>query len=165
MRLLAAAATAVATYLAVGFATGYAPSLPRRRTARHRARRRQSWLIQAGVRVTPAQFYAGSAAVGLATFVTLVMLTSTVVVAVVPALTAAFLPGAYFARQRSRRLREVAEAWPDGLREMVASIAVGMSLPQALTALARSGPEPLQRALANCPFSYQRAREAAGTRT
>lgn len=152
MRLVAAAVTAVATYLAVGYATGYAPALPWRRGPRRRAQRRQSWLLQAGLRLTPTQFWAGCAAVGLTTFVVLVILTATIVVAVVPALATAFLPAVYFARQRSRRLREVADAWPDGLREMVASIAVGMSLPQALTALAHSGPEPLQRAFARFPL-------------
>jgi tight adherence protein B len=45
----------------------------------------------------------------------------------------------------------VQEAWPDGLRDLVASIAAGRSLTQALNSLASSGPEPLRVAFARFP--------------
>ena len=38
----------------------------------------------------------------------------------------------------------VQAAWPDGLRDLIASIAAGRSLAQALNALAASGPAPLR---------------------
>ena len=63
----------------------------------------------------------------------------------------ATLPAAYFSRRRRARLREVQAAWPDGLRDLIASIAAGRSLAQALNALAASGPQPLRDAFVRFP--------------
>ena len=63
-------------------------------------------------------------------------MTGTALVALVPAVAAAMLPRAYFGRRRVARLREVQAAWPDGLRDLVASIAAGRSLAHALVTLA-----------------------------
>lgn len=152
MTLLAALSCGVAVYLAVGLATGRPASPARRRPSRRRAGQAQLWLTQAGVALTPRQFWAGSAAVGTAAFVVLAAATSTPAVVVVPAVAVALAPRAYFARRRAQRLREVARAWPDGLRDLVAAVSAGLSLPQALTRLAESGPEPLQRAFARFPL-------------
>ena len=65
-----------------------------------------------------------------------------------PAGVVAALPHGYYSRRRATRLREVQESWPDGLRDLVASIAAGRSLTQAIIALAGSGPPPLQVAFA-----------------
>jgi len=73
-------------------------------------------------------------------------------VAIVPAAGIAALPRAYFARRRAAHLQRVQAAWPDGLRDVIASIAAGRSLPQALNALAASGPAPLQEAFARFPM-------------
>ena len=67
-------------------------------------------------------------------------LTGSVFVALVPAVAVALLPRAYFGRRRRIRMREVQAAWPDGLRDLVASIAAGLSLTQAVTNLAATGP-------------------------
>ena len=67
-------------------------------------------------------------------------------VAVVPAIAVASLPRAYFGRRRATRLREVQATWPDGLRDLVSSIAAGRSLSGALIELAASGPAPLRAA-------------------
>lgn len=152
MTLLAALATGAAAYLAVGYLIGSAPPLAFHRAGRGRANRGQRWLTQAGVSLTPQQFWLASAAVGMATFVLVTLATDTPAVALVPAAGAALAPRAYFAQHRARRLREVAEAWPDGLREINAAVTAGMSLPQALTALATSGPLALQRAFARFPL-------------
>lgn len=148
MTLLAALATGAAVYVAAGLATGALPT--RRRPSRPRTG--QLWLTQAGVALTPRQFWVSSAAVGVVAFVVLTAATSTPAVVVVPAVAVALAPRAYFARQRARRLREVARAWPDGLRDLVAAVSAGMSLPQALTRLAEAGPEPLQRAFDRFPL-------------
>ncbi len=52
----------------------------------------------------------------------------------------------------SSRFRRVQAAWPDGLRDVIASIAAGRSLSHALNSLATSGPEPLQDAFARFPL-------------
>jgi tight adherence protein B len=149
--LLAALASGVAVYLAVGVATGTAPELRRTPRARSQVSAGQLWLVQAGAALTPRQFWAGSAAIGLVVLVALGLLTATPAVAVAPAVAAAALPRLVYARRRARRLRAVAEAWPDALRELVALIAAGMALPQALTALARTGPAAIREAFDRFP--------------
>lgn len=151
MRLASALCSGLAAYLMAGFLTGHPPQIKLRRRARPALSAGQLWLVQAGVSLTPRQFWAGSAAVGLAIFAVVAMVTNTPVVAIVPGASGAALPRVYFARQRGRRMRELQSTWPDGLREIVAGISAGMSLPQAVTALAASGPEPLQRAFARFP--------------
>jgi tight adherence protein B len=109
------------------------------------------WLQQAGVRVTPGQFWAGSIAAGLLALLILIALTGSIFVALVPAVALAMLPRAYFSRQRRLRMREVQTAWPDGLRDLSASIAAGRSLTQAVNELAAHGPAPLRNAFARFP--------------
>lgn len=146
MRLLAALATGFFAYLAVGFATGNAPRFRRSRPPRKTVGAQELWLSQAGVDLTPRQFWTGSLFVGLLGFAFAWALSGAWVVAAVPAITMAFLPRAYFSRQRSRRLAETVQAWPDGLRDLTASIQAGRSLPQAIEALADTGPPPLRQA-------------------
>ncbi len=153
MRILAALATGVFAYLLTAALTDRLPEL--RPPARHRGTEvshRQLWLVQAGADLTPRQFLAGSLVAAMGTFVLLIMLTSTPAAAVVPAVVVGLAPRAYFARRRSGRLREVQEAWPDGLRDLTASITAGLSLHQAIVALAAGGPEPLRRAFGRYPL-------------
>lgn len=152
MILLAALCTGITVYLAVGALTGNLPQL-RPGVLRHpqEISARQQWLIQAGAELTPRQFLSGSILAAVATFAVLTLLTGTPAVAIVPAGVVGLLPRAYFARRRAARLRAVQEAWPDGLRDLIAGIAAGLSLNRALEGLARSGPEPLQRAFARYP--------------
>ena len=153
MMLLAGLAVGVFVYFLVGYATGYTPEIKIRRFRRRaQISNRQLWLNQAGVAVTPRQFIAGSVAVGAVAFVAIVAVTGAPLVALVPAAGVAALPRAYFARQRTAHLRRVQGAWPDGLRDVVASIAAGRSLSQALNALAASGPAPLQEAFSRFPM-------------
>ena len=48
-------------------------------------------------------------------------------------------------------MREVQAAWPDGLRDLLASISAGLSLTQAVTNLAATGPAALRVAFARFP--------------
>jgi tight adherence protein B len=151
--LLAGLAVGVFVYFLVGFVTGYAPEIRFRRfRPRRQISNRQLWLNQAGVAVTPGQFWAGSILVGLGAFLAVSVLTGAPLVALVPAIGVAALPSAYFARRRAAHLRRVQAAWPDGLRDIIASIAAGRSLAQALNSLAVSGPAPLQDAFARFPL-------------
>ena len=79
-------------------------------------------------------------------------LTGAALVAVVPACAAASIPRAYFGRRRIVRLRELQAAWPDGLRDVVASVAAGRSLSHALTTLAETGPPALRDAFGRFPL-------------
>jgi Flp pilus assembly protein TadB len=91
------------------------------RTRRSRFPRVRSvpWPSQAGLDVTPTQFWLASAGAGLATYMVVFALTSLPIVALMPALVVATLPRAYFGRKRAQRLAEVQEAWPDGLRDLI----------------------------------------------
>ena len=109
------------------------------------------WLAQAGARVSPTQFVLGSLGVGVAAFAVTFFVTGTALVAFVPAVAAAMLPRAYFGRRRAARLRELQAAWPDGLRDVGASLAAGRSLGHALLTLAETGPPPLRDAFARFP--------------
>lgn len=146
MRLFVSLITGFTFLYGVGLLTGTAPELMIVRKDRPSVSTRQLWLTQAGVDLTPRQFWAASVAVGLVAFVLFLLITGIAIIAVIPAIGVAMLPRAYFARQRGRRLSEVQEAWPDGLRDITASISSGMSLPRAVEVLAMKGPEPLRRA-------------------
>jgi len=152
MTLLAALAAAVFTYFAVGFTVGAAPRLELR-SSRNRGRLSdtQVWLIQAGLDLTPARFRLGSFGVGVIGFLFAFAITGSVWIAVPPAVALMFGPRWFYARRRVKRLREVLEAWPDGLRHLVASVRSGMSLPVALDELARTGPDGLRQALVRYP--------------
>jgi len=156
-RLAAALATAAATYLMVAAATGRLPAFSRR-TGRRLSTGRQGgldalreWLAQAGVGLGPVAFMALSLGLGTVVFALAAAITSAPAVAIAPGATAVALPRAWAARRRARRLHEVTRAWPDGLRELIGAITAGMSLPQALSALSASGPEPLRAAFAHFP--------------
>jgi tight adherence protein B len=112
----------------------------------------QLWLTQAGVSLNPRQFALGSAAVGAAAFAAAAAVTGAALVAMVPAVAVALLPRTYFGRRRVIRMREIQTAWPDGLRDLAASISAGHSLTQALTNVADTGPPALREAFARFPL-------------
>jgi tight adherence protein B len=148
------AALAVGTFFAL-LAGSIAGTLPQRRPARRhrltREDRASAWLQQAGVGVTPRQFVAASVGAGLLALLVITALTGSTFVAAVPAVALASVPRAYFGHRRSVRMRAVLAEWPDALRDLLASIAAGRSLTQAVSALAVSGPPTLRDALARFP--------------
>jgi tight adherence protein B len=151
--LLAGLFVGVAVALLAGLVCGVVPRTPLRgRRPRIETTRGQLWLHQAGVALTPRQFWAGCIAVGVVTFSILATVTGVPLVAFVPSIAVALLPRAYFGRRRGERLRLVHEAWPDGLRDVLASISAGRSLSQALSTLASSGPAPLREAFDRFPM-------------
>ena len=148
MTLLAALSVGVFCYFLVGALSGRTPRIGSWKRSRPAVSAQQLWLTQAGVRLAPWQFWCMSLLLGAAAFVAAWVVTRTPLIAVVPAAVVALLPRAFYAQRRATRLRSVQEAWPDGLRDLVASIAAGRSLTQALHSLASSGPAPLRVAFA-----------------
>lgn len=152
MRLLAALLAGISVYLAVGYITGFAPNLRWRIDKEVSGLSdRQVWLVQAGAQLSPGQFVLWSVMLGLFAFLFGMALTGVPWVSLPPALAVAVLPRWYFGRRRIRRLSEVHEAWPDGLRHIVASLRTGLSLAAALDELARTGPAPLRFAFNRFP--------------
>ena len=152
MSVLAACAIGLCCALLAAALMGTLPQvrLPSQVLAPRRAQNRL-WLQQAGAGLTPTRFWAGSAGAGLFALVVLVALTGSVFVALVPSVAVAMFPRGYFARRRRLRMREVQAAWPDGLRDVVASISAGRSLTQAVNSLAATGPPALREAFARFP--------------
>lgn len=98
--------------------------------------------------VAPLRFVAVSLLTGVLAFLVGALVTGAPLVAVVPAVVVTGAPGAWYARRRRLRVRAVREAWPDGLRDVAASVASGRSVTQALESLGTSGPAPLRDAFA-----------------
>ncbi len=146
MRLVAALASGTAVGLAVALVLGGFRPRPRRPSPL------AEWLTQAGSSLTPARFRLLTVATFVASFGAFTALAGVWTVALVPALAAAAGPRVYLGRARDRRLLEVQRAWPDGLRDLVASIGAGMSLQRAIETMARTGPEPLRRAFGRFPL-------------
>jgi tight adherence protein B len=117
---------------------------------------RVSWLRDSGLGVTPAQFWLTSLGVGVVTFLVVFALTSLPIIAAMPAVVVATLPRAFFARKRAQRLDEVQRAWPDGIRDLLATVRSGSSLPTAIETLAGFGPAPLRKAFQGFPV-YSRS--------
>jgi len=149
VRLLAALCAGFLGFCAAGTLLGRPVRLERSRSrGPSRTQRRQQWLQQAGARVTAEQFYVSSAAAGIGAFSVLAVLIDAWTVAIVPGLLCALIPQTYYAHQRRERLAQVVQAWPDGLRDLAASVNAGQALHGAVVSLARSGPAPLRRAFA-----------------
>ena len=161
MSAFAALAVGTCCALAVAAVSGSMPAAadPGRK-GRFAARRQRAnlWLDQAGVGLGLAAFWGGSAFAGGFAMLAIAALTGSVFVGAVPGFAVALLPRAYFGRRRRSRMKEVQAAWPDGLRDVVASIAAGLSLTQAITNLAATGPAASRAAFAQFP---QLARECS----
>jgi tight adherence protein B len=134
-------AAAIATALAVGLV-----GVSIVRSTGQSVRRRRSREPVAGLDVSTGRFWTTVLGAGFVTYLMVHALTGLVPVSLVPALVVATLPKAYFARKRSARLAAVQEAWPDGLRDLLASVRSGSSLPTAIENLASFGPAPLREA-------------------
>ncbi|HEY6934739.1 MAG TPA: type II secretion system F family protein [Marmoricola sp.] len=66
-----------------------------------------------------------------------------------------YLPVAIVRGRARRRRREFAEVWPEAVDNLASAVRAGMSLPEALTALAGRGPLPLRPAFAAFGVDYQ----------
>ena len=153
MRLVASLGTGLFAALLTAAITGSLPRMPRIvRGGADAPNARQQWLIQAGLHVTTGQFALGSVAAACAAFAVFLIISGVWTVALVPAIFVGMLPVMYFGRVRQRRLAEVARAWPDGLRDIVATISSGASLQRAIEQMTVSGPQPLRDAFRRFPF-------------
>jgi tight adherence protein B len=152
MKLVAALCVGVFFYFLVGYITGYAPRLSLRSSRQTGISTSQLWLLQAGVRVTPGQFRLICFGLGVVSVFVIAVLSGSRPIAVALGVFMALGPRVYVGRMRAQRLREVQEAWPDGIHDLIASYSATGSLTKALEDLAAKGPEPLRRAFHRYPF-------------
>jgi tight adherence protein B len=94
-------------------------------------------------------------ACALMAFLAVQLLSRTVTVAAAFALLAAYLPVAVVSGRARRRQRELAEVWPEAVDNLASAVRAGLSLPEALSALGRRGPEPLRRDFRAFATDYQ----------
>lgn len=132
------------TVLAAHLVGALPSSLGLRRRGRRRPRATAVALQQAGLLVSVGRFRALALACGGITFVLVYGLSGIEIVAAVPAAFAALAPRWWIARRAARRQESIQRAWPDAVRDIVASISAGLSLQHALEHLGETGPAPLQ---------------------
>jgi tight adherence protein B len=95
------------------------------------------------------------AAIGLGCALVVQVASGTPPVAVAFGLMGAYLPVAVVSSRGRRRQREFAEVWPEAVDNLASAVRAGMSLPDALAALAVRGPEPLRPAFDAFALDYQ----------
>ncbi len=147
MEALAAVASGV--FVAVSFAR-WRPSVGRSST-RDESRSMEAWLQRARIPLAPWQFVLVVAACGGSVFVLVFAVTGLPVLATGPGLAGGLLPVLFHDRRRRALERGAIQAWPDGLRDVLASVQSGMSLPRAVERLATNGPDALREAFTPYP--------------
>ena len=110
----------------------------------------ETWLVQTGTRASASQCLGGAVALVGVVFLVLAALTGPIVAAA-PALACAAVPFLLLARHRRERMSAVQRAWPDALRDLLAGVAAGQSLHQALIVVSAQGPAPLRPVLQSYP--------------
>jgi tight adherence protein B len=147
---LAALASGVFAMLVAASVTGV--KIVRAHRLPGRGVRLKTWLVQAGTEMSPSAFVGLVLIAAATSFAAFATVTQSVVISLFPSVAVAALPVLSMGRRRAHQMAEVAGAWPDGLRDLIASVASGMSLARALDRLAERGPAPLQRAFAGFPL-------------
>ena len=132
----------------------FVPQQPRRagRTSGSAAR----LLARAGLgEVSPAGFGIVCAVSALLAALVVQVVSRTPPVALVFGAIGGYLPVAIVVGRARRRQREFAEVWPEAVDNLASAVRAGLSLPDALSALAVRGPEPLRPAFDAFALDYQ----------
>jgi tight adherence protein B len=151
---------------ALGFGTGVGLVLiwlaltsaprPEAPTRAGRGGRTRALLDRAGLAGTSVGgVYAVCAGTGLVCLVAIQAVSHTFTVALTFGVLGAYLPLAMLAGRARRRQRELAEVWPEAVDNLASAVRAGMSLPEALTQLGHSGPEPLREPFLAFGLDYQ----------
>ncbi|GAC1317982.1 MAG: type II secretion system F family protein [Chloroflexota bacterium] len=119
---------------------------PRPQTARGpRWTGASDFLMRAGLReVTPRDFVVFSIGAGALAGITAQLVLNWVVLSVVAGGAGLLGPYAYYLRRHNRRRTLIQDTLVDAIEHVRDGIRAGLSVPQALSSLARSGPEPLR---------------------
>ena len=126
------------------------PARPRRTS------RLRPLLSSAGLQdVSPVAFVIVCAACGITSLTIVLVASRTPPVALVFGAMGGYLPVAVLKGRARRRQRDFAEVWPEAVDNLASAVRAGMSLPEALAALADRGPEPLRAAFHGFALDYQ----------
>ncbi len=124
------------------------PRRPSRRTA--------ELLARAGIGgVSPGQLYGVSAALGVLAAVLVTGLSRVPAIGLAFGSFAAAGPVGLVRHRARRRVAELRAVWPEVVDNLASGVRAGLSLPEAVAALARRGPEPLRPAFAAFADDYR----------
>ena len=129
---------------------------PKRRTDPRRPGRRQQLLAAAGLTgINAAQLLALQIGLGVVAVVVVLLTTGTVTVSLAFGLFGYLLPYAQVRRLAGKRRADLREVWPEVVDNLASAVRAGMSLPEALSALATRGPEVLRPPFARFAAEYR----------
>ncbi|WP_183098467.1 type II secretion system F family protein [Nocardioides pelophilus] len=118
--------------------------------------RLERMLAEAGMSgVSPRSMLLLCGATGVGACAVVLAISRTAPLAIVVGALAAYLPIAVVSGRGRRRRREFAEVWPEAVDDLASAVRAGMSLPDAVAALAVRGPEPLRPAFDAFALDYQ----------
>jgi tight adherence protein B len=125
------------------------PRAPQRRDGGRRPGRRAQLLAAAGLTgINAAQLLALQVALGLAATVLVLVTTRTVTISGVFGAFGSAVPYLLVRRLAAKRRADLREVWPEVVDNLASAVRAGLSLPEALAALAVRGPEVLRGAFA-----------------
>lgn len=105
--------------------------------------------------VSVGAFVGTSVGIALAVMLIALAITATPPIAVCFAVMAGFAPTVYVRSKARRRRTELRGLWPDVVDDLASGIRAGMSLPEAVIALAERGPERLRGEFAQFARDYR----------
>ncbi len=120
------------------------------------SRRRAQLLRQADVRsVSSWQLLGVQLGAALLSVIIVVVVTRSISVAICFGIFGFLAPVAAVRGMRNRRLRELRDVWPEVVDNLASAVRAGLSLPEAVAALATRGPEPLRPAFTRFAADYR----------
>jgi len=122
----------------------------------HFFQQRTERLRQAGVDgVSGGQLLAVQVAAALIAALVVLVVSGSVSIAACFGAFGFFAPVAIVARLHDRRRAELREVWPEVVDNLASAVRAGMALPEAVSALAIRGPEPLRPAFSRFAADYR----------
>ncbi|MEI4270557.1 type II secretion system F family protein [Klenkia sp. LSe6-5] len=121
------------------------PRAPQRRSTPRGPGRRHELIAAAGLTgINPAQLTALQVVLGTVVAVLVLVTTGTVTISLVFGVFGAATPYLLVRRLAARRRADLREVWPEVVDNLASAVRAGLSLPEALSALAVRGPEVLR---------------------
>jgi len=129
---------------------------PKPRTDPRRPGRRAQLLAAAGLTgINAAQLLALQVGLGLLAAVVVLLTTGAVTVSLAFGVFGFVLPQVQVRRLAGKRQADLREVWPEVVDNLASAVRAGMSLPEALSALATRGPEVLRPPFARFAAEYR----------
>jgi tight adherence protein B len=147
--------TAGVVLIVLGVTGNGTVSMDRPGRDRRLMRRLRDWMAQAGASGASAgQLLALCLGLGLLAGLPLLGLTGSAPLVAAFAVLTGYLPVLALRARQRRRTRELREVWPDAIDHLVSAVRAGLSLPEAVAALAERGPQALREPFARFAIVY-----------